>query len=134
MRTALALIAAEPGLELARYSDVWETEPVGGLSQRSFLNLAAVIRTKLAPLELLVRLLAIEAVLGRRRVIPNGPRTADIDILTYGNRAMRSPLLVLPHPRMTSRLFVLAPLAQVAPRAAARGVGAIVRRAVQAVT
>jgi 2-amino-4-hydroxy-6-hydroxymethyldihydropteridine diphosphokinase len=71
--------------------------------------------TALFPMQLLTRTGKIERALGRVRIIPNGPRTIDIDILLYGTAVVRTPRLEIPHPRMHERRFVLAPLADLAP-------------------
>jgi 2-amino-4-hydroxy-6-hydroxymethyldihydropteridine diphosphokinase len=105
----------ESGLGVARVSPVYETEPVGYSNQRRFLNLVVEAQTDLPPRALLPRITRIERVLGRRRAARNGPRTIDIDILLYGSATVREPALVIPHPRMTERRFVLAPLADLAP-------------------
>jgi 2-amino-4-hydroxy-6-hydroxymethyldihydropteridine diphosphokinase len=114
LRAALERLAA-PDLRVKRVSPVYETEPVGYLDQRWFLNLAAEAETDLFPMQLLARTQKIERALGRVRTVPNGPRTIDIDILLYGKAVVRSARLEIPHPRMTERRFVLAPLADLAP-------------------
>ena len=103
------------GIHLRRVSSVYETEPVDYLEQDWFLNCVAEIETGLAPLVLLDRLLQIEDRLGRRRERPKGPRTLDIDILLYGAYTLTIGRLLLPHPRMLQRRFVLAPLREIAP-------------------
>src|SRR5205807_728843 len=80
-------------------------------------NAAVVVRTDLSPEELLGELLAIEARLGRVRTVRDGPRTIDLDLLLYGAVIRDTPELTLPHPRMHERLFVLEPLAEIAPTA-----------------
>lgn len=96
-------------------SSFHETEPVGYAAQGPFLNAAVVLETGLEPRVLMRELLAIEAERGRERRVRNGPRTLDLDLLMYGDLTMDVPGLTLPHPRMHERLFVLAPLAEVAP-------------------
>lgn len=103
------------GLRLLRVSPVYETEPVDVRDQPWFLNLVAEIRTALPPRELLARTQWIEQRAGRRRTIPKGPRTLDIDILFYGRLIIDEPGLAIPHPRLPDRRFVLAPLADLAP-------------------
>ena len=98
-------------------SSFHETYPVGYLDQARFLNAALVLDTFLPPETLLRELIRIEAERGRQRSIPNGPRTLDLDLLMYDDLEMVSAELTLPHPRMQERLFVLAPLAEVAPEA-----------------
>lgn len=96
-------------------SSFHETEPAGYAGQGRFLNAAAVLETELEPPALMRELLRIEAERGRERRIRNGPRTLDLDLLMYGDLAMDVPGLTLPHPRLHERLFVLAPLAEIAP-------------------
>ena len=93
------------------------TTPVGYLDQPDFLNAAALIETTLAPEALLHVLLAIEAAMGRDRASapPNGPRIIDLDLLLYDDLTFAASELILPHPAMHSRRFVLAPLAEIAP-------------------
>ena len=103
------------GVEVVRTSSVYETEPVELRDQNWFLNMAVECRTGLFPLQLLRRLKKIEASLGRKRTVPKGPRTIDIDIIFYGRAVMGTPALEIPHPRFRERRFVLAPLAELAP-------------------
>lgn len=98
-----------------RQSSLYETEPVDFLDQDWFLNSVAEIETELGAEELMRLLLAVERSMGRERRIPKGPRSIDIDVLLYGDDIVRSPELKIPHPRMTERRFVLAPLAEIAP-------------------
>jgi 2-amino-4-hydroxy-6-hydroxymethyldihydropteridine diphosphokinase len=114
LRAALAALEA-PDLHIQRVSPVYETEPVDLTAQPWFLNLAAEASTSLFPKQLLARLEAIEHRLGRRRTVPKGPRTIDLDILYYGNAVIESPELTIPHARLHERRFVLAPLADIAP-------------------
>jgi len=103
-------------LHILRLSPVYETEPVDVSGQHWFLNQVAEAETDLFPLQLLHRTAKVEAQLGRRRLAPQGPRTIDIDILLYGNSIVTTPALEIPHPRFRARRFVLAPLADLAPR------------------
>jgi 2-amino-4-hydroxy-6-hydroxymethyldihydropteridine diphosphokinase len=103
------------GVEVVRTSSVYETEPVELRDQNWFLNMAVECRTGLFPLQLLRRLKKIEASLGRKRTVPKGPRTIDIDIVFYGRAVMGTPALEIPHPRFRERRFVLEPLAELAP-------------------
>ena len=95
----------------------YATEPVGYVDQPTFLNAAAALKTEIGPEALLTHLLAIEHILGRDRSlgILNGPRAIDLDLLFYGSTILDSPTLILPHPRMAERAFVLVPLAEIAP-------------------
>lgn len=96
-------------------SPVYRTAPQGFRSQPPFYNAACRIRTRLTPFELMERLLSVEADIGRRRTFRNAPRMLDLDILLYGRLVIRTPPLALPHPQMSARLFVLRPLADIAP-------------------
>lgn len=93
------------------------TEPVGFLDQPQFVNGVALLETELSPLVLLRELLAIEKAMGRDRSSgpPKGPRILDLDLLLYGQEILADPDLVLPHPAMQERKFVLEPLAEIAP-------------------
>jgi 2-amino-4-hydroxy-6-hydroxymethyldihydropteridine diphosphokinase len=102
-------------VHVLRRSSVFETEPQDIGDQGWFLNAVIEAETELFPLQLLGRTQRIEQELGRRRQKRGGPRTIDIDLLLYGNVAIRTPQLEIPHPRMTMRRFVLEPLAQIAP-------------------
>jgi 2-amino-4-hydroxy-6-hydroxymethyldihydropteridine diphosphokinase len=104
-----------PDLAVRRVSPVYETEPVDVREQPWFLNLVVEAETSLFPMQLLARVAKVERKLGRRRSVPKGPRTIDIDILLYGSAVVRTPALEIPHPRMHERRFVLAPLADLAP-------------------
>ena len=98
-------------------SSLYYTEPVGYKEQEDFMNAAAVLETDRSPDELLQVCHAIEDGQGRRRTVKWGPRTVDIDILLYGDLVLNRPDLVIPHPLLASRKFVLAPLAEIAPEA-----------------
>lgn len=98
-----------------RVSSVYRTEPVGYADQPEFHNLVVAARTALEPVELLRAVQEVEQALGRRRSFPNAPRTMDIDLLAFDDRVMATPELVVPHPRLHLRGFVLHPLAEVAP-------------------
>jgi 2-amino-4-hydroxy-6-hydroxymethyldihydropteridine diphosphokinase len=119
---ALARLRLQPGVEVERVSTYHETDPVGGpAGQGQYLNAAAQIRTSLEPMKLLRVLLAVESQLGRVRAERFGPRTIDLDLLLYGTQVLdlREPdcELILPHPRLHERRFVLAPLVEIAPLA-----------------
>lgn len=106
---------AERGFETLRRSSTWLTEPVGGPPQGWFLNAAVAGETRLSPEALLAACLETERALGRVRTVRDGPRTIDVDLLLYGERRLEQPGLVVPHPRLHQRRFVLAPLAEIAP-------------------
>jgi 2-amino-4-hydroxy-6-hydroxymethyldihydropteridine diphosphokinase len=109
------LSPSAPAITLLAVSSLYRTDPVGYLDQDWFLNAAVCVETQLSPRELLIRLLAIESDLGRVRTVRNGPRTIDLDILLWGDLVLREDDLVIPHPRLHERLFVLEPLAEIAP-------------------
>lgn len=105
----------ERGVRVLRRSADYRTPPWGRTDQPPFVNAAAVVATDLSPEALLDACLAVEGELGRVRIERWGPRTIDIDVLTYGNERRASPRLTLPHPLMLERGFVLVPLAEIAP-------------------
>jgi 2-amino-4-hydroxy-6-hydroxymethyldihydropteridine diphosphokinase len=107
----------DAGLSVRRLSSIYETEPVDVLDQPAFLNMVAELCGALpAPEQLLARLLRIEYGLGRRRDVPRGPRTIDLDLLFYADEQRATDFLTLPHPRLHLRRFVLIPLAELDPR------------------
>jgi 2-amino-4-hydroxy-6-hydroxymethyldihydropteridine diphosphokinase len=101
-------------IDMGTVSSVYETEPVGNPNQPHFLNMACQVFTRLAPEALLTLAKGIESRMGRRGG-PDDPRPIDIDILLYGDKVIETPGLVIPHPRMMERAFVLVPLAEIAP-------------------
>ena len=103
-------------VKVFQVSSTYDTEPVGNPDQPRFLNLVARIQTRLAPLELLTLVKGIESKLGRTKDKPNAPRPLDIDILFFGDQVIKNRQLVIPHPRLTERAFVLVPLAEIAPK------------------
>lgn len=106
------------GVRVCTVSPVYETEPVGGPPQGPYLNGAVALETTLSPESLLELLQALEARAGRSRGRErDAPRTLDMDLLLYGQEKRDSPDLVVPHPRMHERAFVLVPLADIAPEA-----------------
>ncbi|NWG31962.1 MAG: 2-amino-4-hydroxy-6-hydroxymethyldihydropteridine diphosphokinase [Rhodocyclaceae bacterium] len=115
VRAALAALREMPDARLLASSSLYRTAPVGLKHQPDFINAVAMIESALPPLELLANLFAIEARFGRVRSVRNAPRTLDLDLLLCGDLVLDSPELTLPHPRMTERAFVLAPLAEIAP-------------------
>jgi len=106
---------ARGGVSPVAVSSLWETEPMDGAGPGWFLNMVAGVSTKLQPEEILEVLLAAERGRGRERRGPNTPRELDLDLLMLGDLTRATPSLTLPHPRMRSRRFVLAPLAEIAP-------------------
>jgi 2-amino-4-hydroxy-6-hydroxymethyldihydropteridine diphosphokinase len=118
-------LAALRGTRLARRSSLYRNPPVGVLEQPEFVNAVAMIETTLGPLELLDELLDIERAHGRERVLANGPRTLDLDLALYGERRIREPRLIVPHPRLAERAFVLVPLLEIAPDTVVPGMGRV---------
>jgi 2-amino-4-hydroxy-6-hydroxymethyldihydropteridine diphosphokinase len=112
---AFTALAALPGSRLLAVSTIYETAPLGPPGQQDYLNAVARLETTLAPLALLDALLAIEQSRGRVRGERWGPRTLDLDLLLHGDAVVRDPRLVLPHPAMLGRAFVLTPLHDLAP-------------------
>ncbi|HHQ42371.1 MAG TPA: 2-amino-4-hydroxy-6-hydroxymethyldihydropteridine diphosphokinase, partial [Chromatiales bacterium] len=126
LRRALEALAALPASRLVAVSSLYRTRPHGPQDQPDFLNAVAALETALAPVELLARLQAIEAAAGRRRDGPRwGPRTLDLDLLLHGAARLETPRLVLPHPRIAERPFVLVPLAELDPALEVPGAGPV---------
>ena len=113
---AINLLCDGKEVRLTARSSDYRTPPWGFKYQPHFVNLAIAVETTLNPHELLARAQDVELRLGRDRAHEkrNGPRTADIDIITYDDMALSEPNLTLPHPRLFERAFVLVPLAEIA--------------------
>ncbi|OJF93497.1 2-amino-4-hydroxy-6-hydroxymethyldihydropteridine pyrophosphokinase [Pararhizobium antarcticum] len=116
MARALATLDARPDCSVKAVSRLYRTPPWGKTDQAWFFNACAEVETTLLPDDLLDTCLSIEREMKRERLERWGPRTIDIDVLTYGDASLASEKLEIPHPRMTSRGFVLMPLADFAPR------------------
>ncbi|HTU50827.1 MAG TPA: 2-amino-4-hydroxy-6-hydroxymethyldihydropteridine diphosphokinase [Acidobacteriaceae bacterium] len=116
LRSAIAALRHLGSVEAA--SSFYETAPVGIVEQPDFLNAVVALQTALPPQELMAALLRIEQQHGRDRSasVPKGPRTLDLDLLSYGDLMMETPTLTLPHPSLAERRFVLVPLAEIAPQ------------------
>jgi len=126
IRAALVELESAWGVGTVAVSTLVETEPVGYRDQPDFLNGVAEVESALGPRDLLDALLAVERSLGRTRDGPRfGPRTIDLDLLLYGDRRIDEPGLVVPHPRLRERLFVLEPLHELAPALEIPGIGAL---------
>jgi 2-amino-4-hydroxy-6-hydroxymethyldihydropteridine diphosphokinase len=110
-----AVAALRRAATVVAVSSLYETAPVGYRDQGAFLNAVVALETPRSPAELLDALLAVERDLGRERTFKNAPRTVDLDILLYDDLIVDQGDLTIPHPRMTERAFVLAPLAEIAP-------------------
>lgn len=114
LKEAVAALTGR-GAVVRKTSSVYETEPVGLRDQPWFLNIAIAIETAFSPIELLDACQGIEQEYGRVRTFANAPRTLDLDILLYDGLISSTPQLVIPHPMMAERRFVLVPLAEIAP-------------------
>lgn len=113
--TALATLDARADCRIVARSSVWRTPPWGKTDQPDFLNMCALLDTTLTPHTLLDVCLSLETDAGRVRFERWGPRVLDIDLLAYGDLSVSDERLIVPHPRMFERAFVLAPLAEIAP-------------------
>ncbi len=113
---ALQGLRDHPAITLGRLSSIYRTPPWGKTDQPEFLNMAALVETSLAPQDLLAFCLELERAGGRERRERWGPRTLDIDILTYGEAVIDQARLQIPHPRIPERAFVLTPLAEILPQ------------------
>lgn len=131
LAAALTWLATISGIEIERRSPLYETEPVGLREQPAFLNAVIELSTTLTPLALLQVLQAVEFRLGRTREVIWGPRTIDLDILTFGRRIIRHRRLQVPHPQLPHRRFVLVPLADLAADFVVPGAGKTVAQLLQ---
>ena len=109
-------LAASSGITLVKRSSLYRTAPIAS-SGPDYVNAVVEIVTLLTAPALLARLQQLEQLAGRERSCPNAPRILDLDVLTYGDAVIASESLVIPHPRMRERAFVLVPLAEIAPQA-----------------
>lgn len=129
IRAALAALRELPQAELVAASSLYRTAPVGLTHQPDFINAVVEMRAVSPAPTFLAELFAIEARFGRQRdfatPVPNAPRTLDLDLLLYGDLISDDAQLILPHPRMHQRAFVLAPLAEIAPQLVIPGLGAV---------
>jgi len=127
LRAAVRALADEPAIDVIAVSALRETEPVGVVDQPRFVNGVVALETDLTARELLELLLALEHRFGRVRedVLPQGPRTLDLDLLAYGDALIDEPGLRVPHPRLHERRFALEPLAELAPELELPGYGAV---------
>jgi len=115
LQLAVDALADTPGVQVHALSRVYETAPVGGPPQDAYLNAVVAIETDLDPHELLRRCQEIEQLAARERAERWGPRTLDVDVLLFDETRVDTEDLIIPHPRMWERGFVLAPLRDVAP-------------------
>ena len=102
--------------KIIKFSSLYETEPIGYKEQNWFLNAVVEIETLHQPANFLLVLQNIERNLGRIRKVKNEPRVIDLDLLLYGDQVIRQEDLIVPHPELHTRLFVLIPLAEIAPQ------------------
>ena len=114
-RRAARMVCAHPDCRHERISSLYETEPWGRRDQPFFVNAVLMVQTRLSAMALLSALQDIERSLGRRLATAWGPRTADLDLLLYDQLCIDTPELVVPHPCLPARRFVLVPLVEIAP-------------------
>lgn len=114
VRRGMLLLAGLEHSRLIKRSSLYRTAPIGNIDQPDFINAVVQMETSLTPHHLLDALLEIECTCGRVRTFPNAPRILDLDILLFGNLQHCDTKLVLPHPRMHERAFVLQPLLEIA--------------------
>ena len=129
---ASALDALARKISIKTVSSVYDTKPVGNTRQSRFLNLACEAEASLAPPELLNFIKQIEKNMGREPGPVNSPRPIDIDILFYDNQVISTPSLIIPHPRLAERAFVLVPMAEIAPDFVHPVTGQIIRQMLRA--
>lgn len=122
---AAAALDELPDTRLLAVSSLYGSAPVGYLDQPDFVNAVAMVETGLSPRALLDELFGLEARFGRERSFRNAPRTLDLDLLLFGRQRADDPALILPHPRLHERGFVLVPLAELAPDLTIDGLGDI---------
>ncbi len=115
IKKSLYLLQVQEGIQINRLSSFYETAPVGYLDQGKFINAVFFLETVYPPHQLLKVLQEVEFRLERERTIRWGPRTVDLDMLFYKDLVLDDAELILPHPRLTERAFVLVPLVEIAP-------------------
>ncbi|WP_050183653.1 2-amino-4-hydroxy-6-hydroxymethyldihydropteridine diphosphokinase [Domibacillus robiginosus] len=113
LKEAVRQLHNQKKLDVLAVSSIYETDPVGFTDQPSFLNIVVKVKTSMTAEELLTVCQRIENDLGRKRLVRWGPRTIDLDILLYNHDNIKSDSLIIPHPRMSERAFVLVPLAEI---------------------
>ena len=122
---AVTALANQPKIKVLIVSSVYQTKPVGGPEQDDYLNAVVKIQTELSPIDLLAITQSIENNQGRVREVRWGPRTLDIDVLTYDDLIFADEKLTLPHPRISERAFVLVPFFEIDPQATISGLGKV---------
>ena len=115
IRDALLLLSGDQRIELGKLSGLYETEPRDFRDQPRFLNCVVKLKTDLPPESLLAFCQETERTLGRVRTVRSGPRIIDLDILAYGQQVIETPRLMVPHPKLSERRFVLEPLCELEP-------------------
>lgn len=115
LRGGIETLEEHPAIKVTKRSSIYETDPVGYTDQPSFLNMVIQVETLLIPKHLYAICMGIEGDFARERTIRWGPRTLDLDILLYSEENIKSDRLIIPHPRMHERPFVLIPLLELAP-------------------
>ncbi|MGA1679066.1 MAG: 2-amino-4-hydroxy-6-hydroxymethyldihydropteridine diphosphokinase [Candidatus Nanopelagicales bacterium] len=125
LQFAVDKISSLPKTLLTRVSSIYETLPQGFTDQPNFFNAILEIDTDLTPPELLTEIRQIELAANRERLVPNGPRTLDIDVISFANQKITGPELEVPHPRAQLRQFVLLPWLEVDPTAQLVGLGSV---------
>lgn len=123
VRKAIVALGSLPQTVVAASSSLYRTTPWGYADQPDFINAVVRLKTSLGARELLLRMLCLEGEFGRVRTMPNGPRILDLDLLLYDHERIAEPDLVVPHPRMHERAFVLVPLLEIVPSVAIPGIG-----------
>lgn len=126
IRRGILLLTGLEHSRLIKRSSLYRTAPMGNTNQPDFINAVVQMETKLTPCRLLDALLEIECACGRMRTFPNAPRTLDLDILLFEDLQQSDAKLVLPHPRMHERAFVLQPLLEIAADCVIPGKGRVV--------
>lgn len=114
LKEAVQRLNKKQGVHIQEVSSIYETAPVGFVNQPSFLNICLYVKTDVSPLEMLEICQSIENELGRVREMRWGPRIIDLDILLYNHENIEAENLIIPHPRMYERAFVLVPLMEIA--------------------
>lgn len=125
LQFAVDKISSLPKTLLTKVSSIYETLPQGFTDQPNFFNAILEIDTELTPPELLAEIRQIELDASRERLVPNGPRTLDIDVISFANQQITGPELEVPHPRAQLRQFVLLPWLEVDPTAQLVGLGSV---------
>jgi 2-amino-4-hydroxy-6-hydroxymethyldihydropteridine diphosphokinase len=125
IKKALELLGEAPGVQVKKVASLYKTAPLYVPKQDWFLNTAAEIETSLTPHALLALMKEIENKLERTPTVRWGPRTIDLDLLVFGSEKVCTPDLIVPHPRMLERAFVMVPLAEIAPELCIPGRGRV---------